>query len=66
MRAPLPPAELADLGLCPERMRHLVGVFQADVNRGRLPGAVLVLARDGGIALMAAIGTFDPARNVPM
>ncbi len=66
MRAPLPPAELADLGLCPERMRHLVGVFQADVNRGRLPGAVLVLARHGRIALMEAIGTLDPARNVPM
>lgn len=66
MRAPLPPAELADLGLCPERMRHLVGVFQADVNRGRLPGAVLVLARHGRIALMEAIGTIDPARNVPM
>ena len=33
-------ADLADLGLCPIRMRHLVGVFQADVERGRLPGAV--------------------------
>jgi CubicO group peptidase (beta-lactamase class C family) len=66
MRAPLPPADVADLGLCPIRMRHLVDVFQADVNRGRLPGAVLVLARHGRIALMEAVGTLDPAREVPM
>jgi CubicO group peptidase (beta-lactamase class C family) len=66
MRAPLPPAELADLGLCPERMRHLVGVFQADVDSGRLPGAVLVLARHGRIALMESIGKLDPARDAPM
>ena len=66
MRAPLPPADLADLGLCPTRMRHLVGVFQADVASGRLPGAVLVLARHGRIALMESIGTLDPARKVPM
>lgn len=66
MRAPLPPAELADLGLSPERMRHLVSVFQADVDRGRLPGAVLVLARHGRIALMEGIGRIDPAREAPM
>lgn len=66
MRAPLPPAELADLGLSPERMRHLVGVLQADVERGRLPGAVVVLARHGRIALMEGIGRLDPARDAPM
>ncbi|MFN7121608.1 MAG: serine hydrolase domain-containing protein [Hydrogenophaga sp.] len=66
MRAPLPPADLADLGLCPIRMRHLVGVFQADVDRGRLPGAVLVVARHGRIALMESVGKLDPARDVPM
>ncbi len=66
MRAPLPPADLADLGLCPTRMRHLVDVFQADVNSGRLPGAVMVLARHGRIALMEGIGRLDPARDAPM
>ncbi len=66
MRAPLPPADVADLGLCPTRMRHLVDVFQADVNSGRLPGAVLVLARHGRIALMEGIGRLDPARDAPM
>ena len=66
MSAPLPPADVADLGLCPDRARHLVRVLQADVDRGRLPGAVLVLARHGRIALMEAIGTLDPARGAPM
>jgi CubicO group peptidase (beta-lactamase class C family) len=66
MRAPLPPADVADLGLCPDRMRRLVGVLQADVERGRLPGAVVVLARHGRIALMEGIGQLDPARDAPM
>ncbi|WP_291212864.1 serine hydrolase [Hydrogenophaga sp.] len=66
MRAPLPPADVADLGLCPTRMRRLVDVFQADVNSGRLPGAVLVLARHGRIALMESVGQLDPARDAPM
>ncbi|MDM7942908.1 MAG: serine hydrolase domain-containing protein [Hydrogenophaga sp.] len=66
MRAPLPPADLADLGLCPDRMRRLVDVLQADVERGRLPGAVVVLARHGRIALMQGIGRLDPARDTPM
>ncbi|MDZ4126867.1 MAG: serine hydrolase domain-containing protein, partial [Hydrogenophaga sp.] len=66
MRAPLPPADVADLGLCPTRMRHMVDVFQADVNSGRLPGAVLVLARHGRIALMESVGQLDPARDAPM
>jgi CubicO group peptidase (beta-lactamase class C family) len=66
MRAPLPPADVADLGLCPDRMRHLVGVLQADVERGRLPGTVVVLARHGRIALMEGIGQLDPARDAPM
>jgi CubicO group peptidase (beta-lactamase class C family) len=66
MRAPLPPADVADLGLCPTRMRHLLDVFQADVNSGRLPGAVLVLARHGRIALMEGLGRLDPARDAPM
>ena len=66
MRAPLPAADLADLGLSPERMRHLVGVLQADVDRGRLPGAVVVLARHGRIALMESVGRLDPNRDAPM
>jgi CubicO group peptidase (beta-lactamase class C family) len=66
MRVPLPAADLADLGLSADRLRHLVGVLQADVQRGRLPGAVVVLARHGRIALMESIGQLDPARGAPM
>ena len=41
----LPTAAPADLGLCPERTQGIVQALQRDVDRGRLPGAVLVLAR---------------------
>lgn len=62
----LPTADPADLGLCPHRTRRLVSVLQAEVDRGYLPGAVMLLARHGRIALHEAVGTLDPAHSLPM
>ena len=62
----LPSADPADLGLCPHRTRRLVSVLQAEVDRGYLPGAVVLLARHGRIALHEAVGTLDPAHSQPM
>lgn len=66
MAHPLPTAAPADAGLCPDRTRHLVQTLQADVDRGRLPGAVVLLARHGRVVLNAGVGTLDPARDLPM
>lgn len=54
------------VGLCPERLSRLVAALQADVDRQRLPGAVAVVARQGKVALCAAVGQLDPARGTPM
>ena len=62
----LPTADPADLGLCPHRTRRLVSVLQAEVDRGCLPGAVMLLARHGRIALHEAVGALDPAHSQPM
>src|SRR3990167_1795656 len=62
----LPLAEPADLGLCPERTRRLVQVLQAEVDRGRLPGAVVLLARHGRVALHESLGQREPASGAPM
>ena len=66
MPSPLPRAEPADLGLCPERTQRLVQALQAEVDRNRLPGAVVLLARHGRVVLNAGVGTLDPARDLPM
>lgn len=62
----LPTAAPAELGLSPERTTGLVAALQRDVDSGRLPGAVLLLARHGRVVLDTAIGRLDPARDTPM
>lgn len=62
----LPTAAPADLGLCPERTQGIVQALQRDVDRGRLPGAAVLLARHGRVVLDAAVGRLDPARDTPM
>lgn len=58
-----PPAEL---GLCPERLQRMLDVLQSEVDRGRLPGAVALVARRGKLALFESLGRQDPAAGTPM
>ncbi|WP_439112775.1 serine hydrolase domain-containing protein [Hydrogenophaga sp.] len=63
---PLPRAEPADLGLCPDRTQRLLQALQAEVDRNRLPGAVVLLARHGRVALFEGLGLRDPASGAAM
>ena len=63
---PLPTATPSDLGLCPQRTRRLVDVLQREVDRGYIPGAVVLLARHGRVALHEAVGQLDPAKGSAM
>ncbi|WP_096668225.1 serine hydrolase domain-containing protein [Polaromonas sp. AET17H-212] len=56
----------AEVGLCPERLQRLLAVLQADIDRGRLPGAVALVARRGQVALFESLGRQDPAAGSPM
>lgn len=63
---PLPHAQPADVGLCPERTQQLMDVLRREVASGRLPGAVAVIARQGKIALFDAVGQQDPGTGTAM
>jgi CubicO group peptidase (beta-lactamase class C family) len=63
---PLPQAAPADVGLCPLRAQRLLEVLQADIDRGRLPGAVVLVARHGRVALFEHLGWQAPAERTPM
>jgi len=54
------------LGLCPQRAARLIEVLQAEVDRQRLPGAVVLIARHGKLALFESLGTLDPASRSAM
>ena len=53
-------------GLAQDRLARLTGVLRTDVTEGRIPGAVILVARDGQIALFEAMGYRDRAREAPM
>lgn len=48
------------------KLAAIVDWLEADVEKGRVPGAVVLVARDGKIVLHEAVGWADKSRNVPM
>jgi CubicO group peptidase (beta-lactamase class C family) len=59
-------AQASELGLSPQGTRRLLDVFQSEIDRQRLPGAVLLMARHGKIALLEGLGQQDAAAGIPM
>jgi CubicO group peptidase (beta-lactamase class C family) len=62
----LPTANPVDVGLCPQRSQRLLDVLQGEIQSQRLPGAVVLVARRGKIALFESLGQQDPATGAPM
>jgi ABC-type hemin transport system ATPase subunit/CubicO group peptidase (beta-lactamase class C family) len=56
---PLPVVRPAEVGLNAERLGRIREVFEAEVAANRLPGAVILIARRGRLALAEAIGFRD-------
>ncbi len=62
----LPSARPEDVGMSSERLADIERTLTDHVERGRLPGAVVAVARRDRLVSFAAIGYRDPARGVPM
>jgi CubicO group peptidase (beta-lactamase class C family) len=62
----LPAASPESVGLCPQRTMRLLAVLQSEVEQRRLPGAVILIARQGKLALYENIGLLDPDTDSPM
>ena len=63
---PLDTARPADIGLIPLRTQQLENVLRERVDRQHIPGAVVLIARQGRIGLFKAFGQQDPATGTPM
>jgi CubicO group peptidase (beta-lactamase class C family) len=66
LAAPLSMAQPETVGLSSERLANLSNLLKAEVESGRLPGAVLAVARRGQLAHFEAIGFRDPVTRDPM
>ena len=58
--------DAAKLGFSPERLSNIGSAYAAGVARGEIPGAVVMIARDGKVVYSAAIGYQDRATKRPM
>jgi CubicO group peptidase (beta-lactamase class C family) len=56
----------AELGLAAERLGRIGAILRADVERRLIPGAVIVVARGGGIGYAEAFGWRDREAQAPM
>ena len=54
------------VGLCPKRTARLLEVLQSEIDRNRLPGAVVLISRHGKIALFESLGMQNPEAGEPM
>src|SRR4051794_758448 len=63
---PLPRAVPEAVGMSSERLQQLDAALRGEVERGRLPGAVVAVARRGKLVHYQAYGKLDPAGSTPM
>jgi CubicO group peptidase (beta-lactamase class C family) len=55
-----------DVGFSSARLKRLSDVIQTDVDKAVIPGAVILLARNGKVAYFEAFGFQDREKQVPM
>jgi CubicO group peptidase (beta-lactamase class C family) len=64
--ASLPTAEPEEVGLSSQRLDWIDTVLKADIEKGQIQGAVLLVARKGKIAYFKNFGTRDENKSLPM
>jgi CubicO group peptidase (beta-lactamase class C family) len=55
-----------EIGISTQRLKRLSAAFQSNVDKGVIPGAVVLMARDGKVAFFDAIGFQDREKRIPM
>jgi len=63
---PLPAARPEAVGLSPRRLTILSDCLRREIDKGTVPGGVMMIARRGRVAYFEAHGRQDPAGSTPM
>ena len=63
---PLPVAEPEAVGMSSQRLERIGQTLRADIDKGRMPGAVVAIARKGKLLYYQAFGFLDKAAGIPM
>jgi CubicO group peptidase (beta-lactamase class C family) len=62
----LPAARPEQVGLSPERLDRIGPILRAEIEKGKFPGAVALIARRGRVAYFESFGFRDKATGAPM
>ncbi len=62
----LPSAKPADVGLSAERLERITQLLRDDATKGTIPGAVVMIMRNGKVAYFESTGVLDPETKAPM
>ena len=62
----LPTAKPADVGLSAERLERITQWLRDDSQKGTIPGAVVMIVRNGKVAYFESVGLLDPETKAPM
>src|SRR5687767_2060311 len=63
---PLPTAKPEEIGLSPKQLGRMTDVVRGEIDKGRIPGAVMLVARNGKLGYFEALGNRDPQAGQPM
>jgi CubicO group peptidase (beta-lactamase class C family) len=63
---PLPTAQPEDVGMSSARLHKIGPVFRAEIDAGRLPGAVIMIARKGRLVYAETYGFRDKQADAPL
>lgn len=63
---PLPVAAPDSVGFSAERLNRIDAFFADEMQRKRVPGAVVAVARQGRLVYFKAFGLADPVKGLPM
>ena len=63
---PLPPAKPESVGVSSARLQRIGEVLRADIENGRIPGAVVAIARKGKLVYYEAFGYADQEAGIAM
>src|SRR5689334_8996529 len=66
MAGELPTAAPEEAGLSPQRLQRMSSFFKEESDKLNLPGAVVLLARNGKVGYFEAFGKRDVERQLPM
>lgn len=64
--APLEMGNPQEVGMSPERVAKIDKMLSEEINRGSIPGAVALIARNGKIVLHEAYGTDNGETKIPL